>query len=229
MYSMHLRRLFFFSIYSGHKLPRTKIPRLWRVVEYFLPGLPRPTHKNICQFEEGGFYMSSQRLFLLILYSSLFFLTLHCQSIYHLRLKVPVVMPYEYYNFSEPSKKYQTGTPLSWHKPYDQIVWDQFILTLYNGTPALSQSVTMIKKGEVNKSIQFIKNLLKKQKLSRDIRGKLHNNLGISYLLKKHPRLKRAKHHVDQAGILLSSPPEVLDNVRRITYFFQTKIKFIKK
>ena len=173
--------------------------------------------------------MSIQRLFLSLFYLFVFFLTLHCQSIYELRLDVPIVMPYKYYEFSESSKKRQISEPLPWHKQDDQIIWNQFILKLYNGLPPLSWSVTMIKKGKVNQSIQFVKEWLKNKNLNRETRGKLHNNLGIFYLLRKTPELKKAKYHVDQAGILLSSPPEVLDNVRRITYFFQTKLKSLNK
>ena len=155
---------------------------------------------------------------------------LRCSSIYELRLDVPIVMPYEYYKVSPRSaQEVQRSEPLPWYKEEDHVVWEQFVLKLYYGLPFLSESVQSIKKGKLDQAIKKLNALLTKDSFSTKTLGQIYNNLGVCYLLKKPSEIKKAKFHIDQAGILLSSPPEVMNNVRVVTYFFQNDFKIIKK
>ncbi len=133
-----------------------------------------------------------------------------------------MILPYTY------SKSYTEDVSNRWTAPWDKnkdkIIWQKNFLVLYTGNSVLEASTRYITKNRMKDAQRILNLSLQEKNLSADIKGKLHNNLAISYLLKKPIELEKSKFHIDQAGLLLHSHKLIMNNIRVITLFFQKDV-----
>ena len=148
--------------------------------------------------------------------------------IHELRLKRSVIFPVNnsYYQIESLDGKQIQDMHVPWQKSDKKIVWDEFTLKLYKNHDILKDSVDLLVKNKSAEAISLLESYLQKKTPDRNLAGKINNNLSIAYLLLSPSKTKKAKYYIDQAGILLSSPIEVLQNARMIAYFLQKEIKF---
>ena len=128
--------------------------------------------------------------------------------------------------------KFRDGTPslfVPWQKIKKQILWDEVTLKLYRDNDVLKHSVDLLIDNKAREVVSILKSHLDESGKDKSFMGKLHNNLSIGYLLLSPSQPQKAKYHIDQAGILLSSPTEVLENTRTIAYFLQGELRFRPK
>ena len=159
-------------------------------------------------------------------------LILQCRGIYELRLERPVIMPLNrsYYQIQTPNNDdFALNLTVPWQRSREKILWDELTLKLYRNNDILKRSVDLLVENKPKEAVSLLESYLDKPGKDMCLLGRINNNLSICYLLLSPSKPKKAKYHIDQAGILLSSPMEVLENVRVITYFLHEELKFHPK
>ena len=148
--------------------------------------------------------------------------------IHELRLKRSVTFPVNssYYQVKGLDGEQIQDRHVPWQKSNETVAWDELTLKLYKNHDVLKNSVNLLINNRATEAIPLLESYLKEKTPDRDLAGRINNNLSIAYLLLSPSKTRKAKYHIDQAGILLFSPMEVLQNARVIAYFLQEEIKF---
>ncbi len=163
----------------------------------------------------------------------LILLLANCYSSQTVMLQRPVEFPFLYYQVERPVNHVNPAEtvnrvpePAYWDKSGKEVYWRSDSLYLFTGETTLDRSYDAIRKNQSAQAITMLKSALIDQKKSRKLTALHHNNLAMAYLTVGQTR--KAKFHINQAGILSEHDHYVLRNARLVTSVMQKPVQFIK-